>query len=69
MMSKQKTQGKDMKKTFTYKLKKSGLKCFKVPMWPTVDKSQKEKEKLYPMVMLESGQVTRVNKNNLVPLN
>ena len=50
---------------YNYELKTSGIKCFKVCWWPTKNASLIAKEAAYPMMHLETGQVTRVNANNL----
>ncbi len=50
---------------YTHELKTSGLKCFKAAWFPTSHDELRKKERDYPMVMLESGQVTRVRADNL----
>jgi len=51
---------------------KVGQKCFRACWWPIGDDTQAAsaaaQEKQWPMMMLESGQVTRVNVDNLVKI-
>ena len=57
------------KTLYTHKLKSSGQRAAMVPWFPTLDDKLIAKEKTHPMVMLESGQITRVARNNLMKIN
>lgn len=53
---------------YTHELKTSGQKCFRAVWWPAKDLDIGKREAAWPMVMLESGQVTRVRVDNLKPI-
>ena len=53
---------------FTHRIKKSGQLCFMVPIFPWLgfkDAHHRARENAYPMVHIEGGQVTRVNRESL----
>lgn len=62
------TQQEEIEAVYTHELKKSGQKCFRAVWWPSKDPEIGKREAIWPMMMLESGQVTRVNVNNLKPI-
>jgi len=53
---------------YTHQLKSSGQRCFRAVWWPAKDIEISRREAKWPMVMLESGQVTRVRIENLEPV-
>lgn len=53
---------------YTHELISSGQKCFRAVWWPSKDPEIAKREMAWPMVMLESGQVTRVRVNNMKPI-
>ena len=50
---------------YTHEITKSKQKCHHAAWWPSEDASVGSREKVWPMMALESGQITRVNANNL----
>ena len=50
---------------FTHIIKKSKQLCFGAAWWPSVDPAMGGREKAYPLMRLESGQITRVRASNL----
>jgi len=53
---------------YSHVIKKSQQRCFRAAWWPTAEASAGPREKTHPLMHLESGQVTRVNSNNLTPI-
>jgi len=50
---------------FTHITKKTRQRCFGAVWWPSKDASLGSREKAYPLMVFESGQIDRVNANNL----
>jgi len=50
---------------YTHTLKTSGQRCFAAAWWPTKDQDAGKREKRHPLMMLESGQITRIRQDNL----
>ena len=50
---------------FTHIIKRSNQRCFRAVWWPTADKSAGTREKIYPLMFIEGGQINRVNINNM----
>lgn len=50
---------------YTHQIVKSKQKCFYACSYPTKDKNIQTLDNSHPMMMLESGQVTRVSSKNL----
>lgn len=50
---------------YTHKIIKSNQRCFFVPPWPTIDKSCYERDRKWPLIMMESGQCNHVRRDNL----
>jgi hypothetical protein len=50
---------------YTHALKTSGQRCYAAVWWPSKDKAIGAVEKQHPLVVLESGQITRVRRDNL----
>jgi len=53
---------------YTHTTKRSDQRCYQATWWPTTESSAGTREKAYPLMMFESGQVSRVNINNLEPI-
>jgi len=52
---------------FSHITKKSKQRCYKAVWWPTRESTAGSREKRWPLMVFESGQINRVNINNLVP--
>jgi len=50
---------------WTHIIVKSKQKCHTAAWWPSEDPDVGAREKVWPMMALESGQITRINANNL----
>ena len=50
---------------YTHLIKRSNQLCFHAAWWPSKDPHAGSTEKAYPLMMLESGQCTRVRADNL----
>ena len=55
-------------KKFTHKIKSSGQLCRKASWWPNTDQDYVNMDKRWPLMYLESGQVTKVSIHNLKAL-
>jgi hypothetical protein len=53
---------------YTHLVKTSNQRCFHAAWWPAKDPSVAAQERKWPLVMLESGQCTRVREDNLKPI-
>lgn len=55
---------------YTHKTVSSNQYCFHVGWWPVIDKDKSlmRQEEQWPLMMFESGQINRVNKDNLKPV-
>lgn len=52
---------------YTHVTKSSNQKCFPAVWWPTKDPYAGSREKAYPLMVFESGQINRVKADNLKP--
>jgi hypothetical protein len=59
------TKGKTM---FTHKIKSSNQKCHRAPWWPTTCQDYINQDKRWPLMILASGQITKVSIHNLEQL-
>jgi len=50
---------------YTHTVIKSGQKCRPAPWWPTTDQNYINNDQRWPLMVLESGQVTKVSRDNL----
>lgn len=50
---------------YTHVIKKSGIKCYSTVWFPTQCLKAQSRERSHPMMTLETGQITRVSRDNL----
>ena len=50
---------------YTHMIKKSNQECFFTCQMPVKDATIRQKDKDYPMVTTETGQITRVRRSNI----
>lgn len=55
-------------KMFTHKIKSSNQLCRIAPWWPTTDRDYINNDKSWPLMVLASGQITKVRSDKLTRL-